>query len=307
MAPMAFLLSLDEGTTSARAVLYDEAGRAVSMESSPITCRYPHPGWVEQDADEILNSQLEAARRLIGRTGIAPRDIVGAGITNQRETTVVWDRASGKPVAPAIVWQCRRTADFCTELAASPEGPRIAAATGLVIDAYFSASKIRWILEHVPGARSKARGGDLLFGTVDSWLIWNLTAGAAHVTDPSNASRTMLMNLRSGDWDDALLRIFDVPRTMLPSIRPSSGMFGTTTVLGGEIPITGVAGDQQAALAGQACFRAGLSKNTYGTGCFALLQASAAGYARGVDRRRSQLRHRGQRIRRRRGHPVASG
>jgi glycerol kinase len=271
MAPMGFILSLDEGTTSARAALYDEAGRVVSMESTPIACGYPHPGWVEQDAREIWRSQLDATRRLIEKTGIRPRDIVAAGITNQRETTIVWERSTGQPVAPAIVWQCRRTADYCAELAASLDGPPVTAATGLVIDAYFSASKIRWILEHTPEARSKARDGELLFGTVDTWLIWNLTAGAVHVTDPSNASRTMLMNLRTGKWDDDLLRIFDVPRAMLPAIRPSSGMVGTTTAFGAEIPITGIAGDQQAALAGQACFRAGLSKNTYGTGCFALL------------------------------------
>ena len=268
---MGFILSLDEGTTSARAALYDEAGRVVSMESTPIACGYPHPGWVEQDAREIWRSQLDATRRLIEKTGVRPRDIVAAGITNQRETTVVWERSTGQPVAPAIVWQCRRTADYCAELAASLDGPPVTAATGLVIDAYFSASKIRWILEHTPEARSKARDGELLFGTVDSWLIWNLTGGAVHATDPSNASRTMLMNLRTGKWDDDLLRIFDVPRAMLPGIRPSSGMVGTTSVFGAEIPITGIAGDQQAALAGQACFRAGLSKNTYGTGCFALL------------------------------------
>src|SRR6266851_3690717 len=249
---MPFILSLDEGTTSARAALYDQAGRVVSMEAVPITCTYPHPGWVEQDALEIWRSQMNAVSRLIEKTGAAPRDIVAAGITNQRETTIVWDRATGQPIAPAIVWQCRRTADFCAELAASPEARRITSLTGLVIDAYFSASKIRWILEHTPGARSKARDGELLFGTVDTWLIWNLTAGAAHVTDPSNASRTMLMNLRTGKWDDDLLRIFDVPRAMLPSIRPSSGLVGSTNVFGGVIPITGVAGDQQAALAGQA-------------------------------------------------------
>ncbi len=241
------------------------------MESTPIACQYPHPGWVEQDAVEIWRSQLDATRRTIAKAGIAPRDIVAAGIANQRETTVVWERSTGQPVAPAIVWQCRRTADYCAELAASLDGPSVTAATGLVIDAYFSAGKIRWILEHTPGARSKARDGELLFGTVDTWLIWNLTAGATHVTDPSNASRTMLMNLRTGEWDDDLLRIFDVPRAMLPSIRSSSGLVGLTTVFGEEIPITGIAGDQQAALAGQACFRAGLSKNTYGTGCFALL------------------------------------
>src|SRR5258706_1435606 len=223
---MAFILSLDEGTTSARAALYDQADRVVSMEAVPITCIYPQPGWVEQDALEIWRSQLGATRCLLDKTGIAPRDIVAAGITNQRETTIVWDRATGQPVAPAIVWQCRRTAEFCAELAASPEALHITAATGLVIDAYFSGSKIRWILEHVPGARSKARNGDLLFGNVDTWLIWNLTGGAEHVTDLSNASRTMLMNLRTGDWDDEWLRGFAVPRAILPPIGPSSGRVG---------------------------------------------------------------------------------
>src|SRR5262245_9891225 len=271
MAPMAFILSLDEGTTSARAALYDQSGQVVSMEAVPITCMYPHPGWVEQDALEIWRSQMDAVRSLLEKTGVAPGDIVAAGITNQRETTIVWDRATGQPVAPAIVWQCRRTTDFCAELASSSEASRITALTGLVIDAYFSGSKIRWILEHTPGARAKALNGDLLFGNVDTWLIWNLTGGAEHVTDFSNASRTMLMNLKTGDWDDDLLRLFDVPRVMLPSIRPSSGVVGVAQSLGAEIPIAGVAGDQQAALAGQACFRAGLSKNTYGTGCFALL------------------------------------
>ncbi len=273
MTPMPFILSLDEGTTSARAVLYDESGRAIAMESSPIECVYPRPGWVEQSALDIWRAQLEAARRTIEKAGVSGRDIVAAGITNQRETTVVWDRATGHPIAPAIVWQCRRTADFCAKLAASPDSHKITAITGLVIDAYFSASKIRWILDYVPGARVKARDGELLFGNVDTWIIWNLTGGAAHVTDPSNASRTMLMNLRTGEWDADLLRLFDIPSAMLPSIRPSSGMLGTMQAshLGTEIPIAGVAGDQQAALAGQACFRPGLSKNTYGTGCFALL------------------------------------
>ena len=270
---MPYILSLDEGTTSARAALYDEAGRAVSMESNPIVCRYPHPGWVEQDALEIWRAQLDAARRLLEKTGVEARDVVACGIANQRETTVVWDRASGEPVAPAVVWQCRRTAGFCAELASSADAARITASTGLVIDAYFSASKLRWILEHTPDGRARARDGELLFGTVDTWLIWNLTGGAAHVTDPSNASRTMLMNLRGGEWDEELLRIFDIPRAMLPRIGPSSGVVGAALArhLGAEIPIAGVAGDQQAALAGQACFRAGLSKNTYGTGCFALL------------------------------------
>ena len=270
---MPFVLSLDEGTTSARAALYDEQGRNVGIESAPLPCRYPQPGWVEQDADEIWNAQLYAGRLLLDRAGVTASEIVATGITNQRETTVVWDRATGRPVAPAIVWQCRRTAAYCAELAQSPAAPGITRRTGLVIDAYFSASKIRWILENTPGAREKARDGELLFGTVDTWLIWKLTNGAAHVTDFSNASRTMLMDLATGEWDEDMLRIFDVPRSMLPRIAASSAVVGSIAAehFGAEIPIAGIGGDQQAALAGQACFRAGLSKNTYGTGCFALL------------------------------------
>jgi glycerol kinase len=270
---MPFVLSLDEGTTSARAALYDEQGRNVAMESAPIQCRYPQAGWVEQDAEEIWNAQLYAARLLLDHAGLPPSQIIAAGITNQRETTIVWDRATGRPVAPAIVWQCRRTAAFCAELARSASASEITRRTGLVIDAYFSGSKIRWILENTPDARQRARDGELLFGNVDTWLIWRLTNGAAHVTDPTNASRTMLMNLETGAWDEEILRILDVPRAMLPRIAPSSGVMGSIAaeLFGAEIPIAGVAGDQQAALAGQACFRAGLSKNTYGTGCFALM------------------------------------
>ncbi len=270
-----YILAFDEGTTSARAALYDPQGRRVAMESSPIECIYPQPGWVEQDALSVWDAQMAAVRRLLGRTGVEASEIAAAGITNQRETTIVWDRATSLPVAPAIVWQCRRTAGFCSELAASPEAEIVTRKTGLVIDAYFSASKIRWILDSVPGARSKARDGELLFGNVDTWLIWKLTGGRVHVTDASNASRTMLMDLASGEWDEQLLHIFDVPRAMLPRIVPSSAVAGTIDPvhLGAEIPIAGIAGDQQAALAGQACFRAGLSKNTYGTGCFALLHA----------------------------------
>ncbi len=270
---MPFVLSLDEGTTSARTALYDEQGRNIGMESAPITCIYPQDGWVEQDALEIWSAQIESARRLLERMRIAATEIAAIGITNQRETTVVWDRRTGEPVSPAIVWQCRRTAAFCMELASSAAGKDVAAKTGLVIDAYFSASKIRWILDHVKGARTRARDGELLFGNIDTWLIWKLTNGAVHVTDPSNASRTMLMNLATGVWDDSLLSVFDVPRAMLPRIAASSGVAGNAAAghLGAEIPIAGIAGDQQAALAGQACFRAGLSKNTYGTGCFALM------------------------------------
>ena len=274
---MPFILSLDEGTTSARSVLYDEEGRRVAMESVAFASRYPQPGWVEQDALEIWGAQMESARKVLERSRVAASDIVAAGITNQRETTVVWDRRSGEPVAPAIVWQCRRTAEYCTRLAAAPEAAEITRKTGLVIDAYFSASKIRWILENAPDARKRAQDGELLFGNIDTWLIWKLTNGAVHATDPSNASRTMLMNLATGDWDDGLLRVFEVPHAMLPRIVPSSGVAGEISAehLGGGIPIAGIAGDQQAALAGQACFRPGLSKNTYGTGCFALLHTGA--------------------------------
>ncbi len=270
---MAYILSLDEGTTSARAALYDEQGRRIAMEALPIESRFPHPGWVEQDPLEIWNAQIGAVSRTLERAGVQPRDIAAIGITNQRETTIVWDRKTGKPVAPAIVWQCRRTAAFCAELASSPEASTIASKTGLVIDAYFSGTKIRWILENVAGARERANNGDLLFGNVDTWLIWNLTGGRSHVTDGTNASRTMLMNLATGDWDDELLRLLSVPRSMMPKIVPSSSICGTALAehVGAEIPIAGIAGDQQAALFGQACFRPGLSKNTYGTGCFALM------------------------------------
>ncbi|HTS25937.1 MAG TPA: glycerol kinase GlpK [Bryobacteraceae bacterium] len=281
---MPFILSLDEGTTSARAALYDSEGRNIGMEAEAVICLYPQPGWVEQDANQVWRAQIDSARRLLERQRAAASDIAALGITNQRETTVVWDRRTGEPVSPAIVWQCRRTADYCAELARSPEAAEITRKTGLVIDAYFSASKIRWILTNVPGAMARARDGELVFGNMDTWLIWKLTDGALHITDPSNASRTMLMDLE-GDWDDDLLRIFDIPRAMLPRIVSSSGVAGSTAAhhLGGEIPIAGIAGDQQAALAGQACFRPGFSKNTYGTGCFALLHT---GTHRPVSRNR---------------------
>jgi glycerol kinase len=268
-----FLLSLDEGTTSARAALYDESGCRTAMQSACFQSSYPHPGWVDQDAEEIWRAQIDAARRTLAASQVQASSIAAIGITNQRETTVVWDRKTGHPVSPAIVWQCRRTAEFCAGLAASTSAASVTSKTGLVIDAYFSASKIRWILENVPDAREKAHDGELLFGTIDTWLIWKLTNGTAHVTDPSNASRTMLMNIGSGDWDDELLRVFGVPRAMLPRIFPSSAIAGVAVAehLGAEIPIAGIAGDQQAALFGQACFRPGLSKNTYGTGCFALM------------------------------------
>lgn len=282
---MPYILSLDEGTTSARAALYDKRGVRLAMESNAFPSRFPRQGWVEQDAVEIWNAQLDAARRTLEAASTAARRVAALGIANQRETTVVWDRWTGEPVAPAIVWQCRRTADRCRELASAPVAADVTARTGLVIDAYFSASKIQWILDNVEDARAKARGGDLLFGTIDTWLIWKLTNGAVHATDPTNASRTMLMNLASGDWDPVLLGLFDVPAAMMPRIVPSSGVAGVAAAehLGAEIPIAGIAGDQQAALFGQACFRPGLSKNTYGTGCFALMHT---GGARPVSRNR---------------------
>jgi glycerol kinase len=268
-------LSLDEGTTSARAALYNERGERIAMQSTSFDSYYPKPGWVEQDAVAIWNAQMQATRAVFAQAGVKPGDCTACGVTNQRETTVVWDRATGKPISPAIVWQCRRTADFCRELSRSAAASRIESVTGLVIDAYFSASKIRWILDNVPDARARARDGQYLFGNIDTWLIWNLTGGAVHLTDYTNASRTMLMDLASGQWDPELLSVFDIPAAMLPRIAPSSGRVGTIQggLFGPEIPISGIAGDQQAALAGQACFRAGLSKNTYGTGCFALTHA----------------------------------
>jgi len=268
-----FLASLDEGTTSARAALYDERGRRIALEGCAVRSIYPQAGWVEQDAEDIWHLQLQAAHRVFERAAIDARSIAALGITNQRETTVVWDRKSGRPVAPAIVWPCRHTAAACAELAETTLGSAITQTTGLVIDAYFSASKIQWILEHVPDARQRARDGELLFGTVDTWLIWKLTDGAVHVTDHSNASRTMLMDLGTGEWDAGLLDVFGVPRAMLPRIVSSSLVVGVTAGdhFGAEIPIAGIAGDQQAALFGQGCFRPGLAKNTYGTGCFALM------------------------------------
>jgi glycerol kinase len=240
------------------------------MTNEPVVCSFPQPGWVEQDPEQIWRAQLSSARAVLEQHG---SPVSAIGITNQRETAIVWDRRTGKSVAPAIVWQCRRTAEFCHELARCDSSALITRKTGLVIDAYFSGSKITWILDNVPDARSKAADGELLFGTVDSWLIWKLTNGRTHVTDYSNASRTMLMGLESGEWDSELLDLFGVPRAMMPRIAGSSEMVGTTAPehLGDEIPIAGIAGDQQAAMAGQVCFRPGLSKNTYGTGCFALL------------------------------------
>lgn len=269
-----YVIALDQGTTSSRAVLIDREGRMVDCVQRPFQQIFPQPGWVEHNPQEILFSQLGCLTELIARHGLSVSDIDSIGIDNQRETTIVWDPSTGQPVMNAIVWQCRRTAGLVDELCGDSQvAAMVRAKTGLLPDAYFSASKIRWILDNVAGARERAEGGELLFGTVDTWLIWVLTGGLVHATDPTNASRTMLYNIHEGRWDEELLRLFDIPASMMPEVRPSSGSFGETSYPGlpAGIPIAGVAGDQQAALFGQCCFAPGQAKNTYGTGCFMLL------------------------------------
>lgn len=266
-----YILALDQGTTSSRAILFDRQGGIVSVAQKEFPQLFPRPGWVEHDPEAIWSSQLAVARKAIRQAGAKAAEIAGIGITNQRETTVVWDRETGKPVCNAIVWQDRRTAEACDRLKADKLGPLIRRRTGLVIDAYFSGTKLQWILKHVKGARALARRGRLAFGTVDAWLIWKLTGGRSHVTDATNASRTMLCNIRAGQWDAKLLEILDIPRSALPEIRSSSEVCGETRLLGGSIPIAGVAGDQHAALFGQVCAKPGMAKNTYGTGCFMLM------------------------------------
>jgi glycerol kinase len=267
------ILALDQGTTSSRAIVFDQAGAIAAVAQREFKQIYPQAGWVEHDPLEIWQTQQATAKEALTQAGLAAADVAAIGITNQRETTVVWDRRTGAPIHNAIVWQDRRTAGFCDTLKRAGHAETIQRQAGLVIDAYFSGSKVRWLLDHVPGARDRARRGELAFGTIDTWLVWNLTGGALHVTDPSNASRTMLFNLHTGDWDDELLAILDVPRAILPEVRSSSEVYGETTagVFGAPIPIAGIAGDQQAALFGQNCFTPGLAKNTYGTGCFMLL------------------------------------
>ena len=268
-----YMMALDSGTTSNRCILFDRAGRIVSVAQREFTQYFPQPGWVEHDANEIWATLLGVAVEAMQMAGAAAADIAAIGITNQRETTIVWDKATGEPVHHAIVWQCRRTSEYCDELRARGLTARFREKTGLVLDAYFSATKLHWLLENVPGVRERAAKGELLFGTVETWLIWRLTGGRAHVTDYSNASRTMLFNINTLDWDEEILAELNIPRSMLPKPLPSSGLFGTTapSLLGGEIPITGAAGDQQAALFGQTCFQPGEAKNTYGTGCFLLM------------------------------------
>jgi len=267
---MKHILALDQGTTSSRAIVFDHGGNVVATSQQEFRQIFPKPGWVEHDAHEIWATQLHTAKDAIAKAGLAATDIAAIGITNQRETTVVWDRDSGAPIHNAIVWQDRRTAARCDQLKARGLAPLIKRKTGLVVDAYFSGTKLEWLLKNVPGARAKAKAGKLAFGTIDTWLVWHLTGGRVHVTDPSNASRTMLFNLK-GDWDDELLKLLGVPRSILPEVRSSSEVYGKTTLLGGSIPIAGIAGDQQAALFGQACTQPGMVKNTYGTGCFMLM------------------------------------
>lgn len=270
---MKYIMSLDQGTTSSRCILFDRSGNICATAQREFTQIYPHPGWVEHDPMEIWNTTLEVSRAAMSKLNVTAADIAAIGITNQRETTVVWDKRTGRPVYNAIVWQCRRTSDIIDALVADGYSELICAKTGLVPDAYFSGTKIRWILDNVPGARSQAQAGELIFGTIDTWLIWKLTGGRVHVTDQTNASRTMLYNIHELKWDDELLRLLDIPRSMLPEVRPSSCLYGMTEyeLYGGEIPISGAAGDQQCALFGQCCFKPGEMKNTYGTGCFMLM------------------------------------
>ncbi|HOG06686.1 MAG: glycerol kinase GlpK [Syntrophales bacterium] len=270
---MRYILALDQGTTSSRAILFDRAGAVRAVAQKEFRQIYPKPGWVEHDPTEIWATQIGVAAEAMTTAGISGADIAAIGITNQRETTVLWDRRTGQPVYNAIVWQDRRTADLCDALKAEGLTAVFRRKTGLIIDAYFSGTKIRWILDHVPGARARAEAGELAFGTIDTWLVWNLTRGARHVTDASNASRTLLYNIHTGAWDDDLLRMLDIPRAVLPEVRASSDAVGETapSVLPGGIPIAGIAGDQQAALFGQMCTEPGLVKNTYGTGCFMLM------------------------------------
>lgn len=268
-----YVLALDQGTTSSRCILFDRQGKICSMAQKEFKQIYPQPGWVEHDPMEIWSSQLAVAIEAMAKIGAKPEEISGIGITNQRETTIVWDKQTGVPVYNAIVWQCRRTAEAIDALVEAGFDKIIRERTGLIPDAYFSASKIAWILEHVEGVREKAEAGELLFGTVDTWLIWHLTKGAVHVTDYTNASRTMLFDIHKLQWDKEILEYFHIPESMLPQVKPSSYIYGYTevSVLGGEIPIAGAAGDQQAALFGQCCFEPGEVKNTYGTGCFLLM------------------------------------
>ena len=274
---MKYIMSLDQGTTSSRCILFDKAGNICASVQKEFRQIYPQPGWVEHDANEIWDTTLEVSRAAMAKLGVEAADIAAIGITNQRETTVIWDKETGEPIANAIVWQCRRTSDIIDDLVKQGYADTIRQKTGLEPDAYFSGSKIKWLLDNVPGARKRANAGKLLFGTIDTWLIWKLTGGKVHVTDHTNASRTMLYNIRELCWDKELLELLDVPECMLPEVKPSSYVYGTTEfeLYGGEIPIAGAAGDQQCALFGQCCFEPGQMKNTYGTGCFLLMNTGS--------------------------------
>ncbi len=272
---MPFILALDQGTTSSRALVFDRAGAVRGMAQQEFRQIFPEPGWVEHDPTEIWATQSGVMHEALAKAGITGRDVAAIGITNQRETTLLWERATGRPLANAIVWQDRRTAPTCDALRAAGHEAAITAKTGLVLDAYFSGTKLKWLLDHVPDARARAKRGELAFGTIDTWLVWNLTNGTVHVTDASNASRTLLYDIHKGAWDDELLALFDVPKAILPRVVSSSEVIATTVLGGATVPIAGIAGDQQAALFGQACDRPGLAKNTYGTGCFLLLNTGA--------------------------------
>ena len=278
---MAFILALDQGTTSSRAILFDHEGRVLELAQREFRQIFPQAGWVEHDPEEIWNSQQAVAAEVLKRAGRSAGDVAAIGITNQRETTVVWDRKTGRPIHNAIVWQDRRTSQFCDQLKRDGHLDLVQKKTGLVIDAYFSGSKVRWLLDNVPGARQRAERGELAFGTIDTWLLWKLTGGGVHATDVSNASRTMLYNIRTGQWDDELLGLLQVPREILPQVRSSSEIYGESSkqVFGVPIRIAGMAGDQQAALFGQTCFDRGLAKNTYGTGCFMLMNVGTEAVA----------------------------
>jgi glycerol kinase len=271
-------MALDQGTTSSRAIVFDRRGLPVASHQQEFRQIYPQPGWVEHDPQDLWRTQLACAQAALKAAGIAARDLAAIGIANQRETTLLWERTSGAALGPAIVWQDRRTAAACAALRAQRREAQVTAATGLLLDPYFSGTKLAWLLDHIPGARARAERGELAFGTVDSWLLWQLTGGAVHATDVSNASRTLLLNLHTLAWDDELLALFNVPRAVLPQVVPSSALLGQTRadLLGAPVPITGIAGDQQAATFGQACFAAGMAKNTYGTGCFMLMNVGAA-------------------------------
>ena len=313
---MSYILALDQGTTSSRAIVFDRGGSVVSIGQKEFRQIYPQSGWVEHDPHEIWQSQIETAIEALGKANLTAADIAAVGITNQRETTIIWDRKTGEPIHNAIVWQDRRTSEICNDIRSVHADP-IRSKTGLEVDAYFSASKIKWLLDNINSARTRAENGELAFGTVDTWLVWKLTNGRLHITDPSNASRTMLYNINTLEWDDELLDIFDVPRAILPNVRSSSEIYGeieSPPELKG-LTIAGIAGDQQAALFGQACFDAGSTKNTYGTGCFMLQNVgdkpvasknrllSTVGLA---DRRPHRIRARRQRVYRRSRDPVAS-